>query len=152
RFEAFAATRVRGAVLDALRCLDWLPRAFRRRQGKLRQACEALTKEIGRPPTSAELCERLGWTVDEIREHIDRSQLTFIGSLDEPLRRESEESRKAGVPDADAADPLYSAIQADQRRQLHRAIRGLSERGQSVLRAYYFENLTLKEIAQKLGV
>lgn len=154
RFETFAASRVRGAVLDALRCLDWMPRTFRRQQNELRRAYDELTEEIGRPPTNPELCARLNWTADALKEHIDRSMQSFIGSLDEPLMRgdEASESRVSGVPDAGAPDPQRCALQSDQHQRLRRSMGGLSLRERSVLQAYYFDNRTLKEIAHDLGV
>ena len=153
RFEAYAAPRIRGAVIDALRRMDWVPRAYRRRHNDFRWVCQSLEHQLQRSPTPHEVCAQLNWSADDLQDHIDRYLQSFTVSLDEPMQKgEDSEDRRALLPDVNAENPLQRALQEEEKRRLYGAIQRLSQRERDVLREYYFENRTLKEIAATLGV
>ena len=153
QFRTFAATRIRGSILDALRSLDWVSRGGRRRSRELRKLEEQLRHELGRDPSREELAARAGLSPEELDERRAEAADDRVVSLDE-LRSLSE-----GVSESPAArlqDPTVNvereALVGQKKAILLEALRTLSEREQLVLSLYYFEDVNIKEIAQILGV
>ena len=155
RFESFAIPRIRGAVIDALRSLDWVPRSVRREEGLLKKAMADLEAGLKRPPSDQELAERLGVELDELEDMLARMAQSALLSLDEALaacgdNQELEMCRRDG--EATTPDP-YAAVEiAETKETLARAISELPERERLVISLYYFDGLTVKEIAAVLGV
>lgn len=148
KFETFAMPRVRGAVIDALRSLDWAPRSVRKDEADLRRACVEAEAEFCRPPTDRELADRLGMTLGELEDKLALVGRSSLLSLDETLSAGIEIS----APDAFADDPYVAAQKEERARLLAEAIDLLPERERLVVSLYYADGLTLREIAEVLGV
>jgi RNA polymerase sigma factor for flagellar operon FliA len=156
RFESFAATRVRGAILDGLRALDWVPRSVRSRARTIEKARARLQHELGRRPTTRELAARLGIDEAQLSEHLLEITGGSVHALDEPWA--SAESAGDAVslleviPDPGAPDPQAVLDTGDIKVRLTDAIAELPEREKLVVALYYYEGLNLKEIGGLIGV
>jgi RNA polymerase sigma factor for flagellar operon FliA len=153
KFETYAMQRIRGAILDELRSQDWVPRSVRGRAREVERALEHLGAKLQRTPTDQELATELGMTVAELSELYARLQLTSVVALDEVIAAgRGPTSLAETLPDDGAHDPVAALVDLDNRRQLADAIAHLTERDRVVVTLYYFENLTLAEIGNVLGV
>jgi len=154
KFETYAVMRIRGAVLDALKTLDWLPRSVRAEEQKIRRVFACLEAELGRPATDEEVAAALGIEVDMLSEKLASLSQSALLSLEE-LMISSEEtpdvSPIAGASDL-LRDPEHAVELAERTRLLAKAISELPDRERLVVSLYYKEGLTLKEIAAVLGV
>lgn len=148
KFETFAIPRMRGAVIDALRNLDWAPRSVRKDESDLRRACAEAEAALGRPPTDEELADRLGIELSELEEKLALVGRSSLLSLDETLSAGIE----IGSPDAFEDDPYVAAQKEERARLLAEAIDQLPERERLVVSLYYADGLTLREIAEVIGV
>ncbi|MEX2587707.1 MAG: FliA/WhiG family RNA polymerase sigma factor [Actinomycetota bacterium] len=155
KFEAYAATRIRGAIIDDLRTLDWAPRSVRRQARDVQEVLGKLRDELGRHPRDEEVAERMGVTVKKLRSiYAEVSTVLFL-SLD---RLMSGPDRSDGLSlvdtleDVDAVDPADAAEKNEMRRFLADAIAGLPERARASLTLYYYEGLSLAEISEVLGL
>ncbi len=138
QFAAYAIHRVRGAILDELRQLDWRPRRLRQKTHKLNDAIRELTKKLGREPGFDEISTQLNISADEYQEYLLLDSARSMESLDELLMPES------------YTDSLHSRSIEDEeviRRTLASAVGSLDEREQLILNLYYQQELSLKEIA-----
>ena len=156
KFETFAIPRIRGAILDELRALDWVPRSVRQKGRELERAMTKLQSDLRRDPTEEELAAELGIDVDEIRERLDTTVAMSIVALEDLLTVSSEEGDRVSLldtlPDTGVEQP-GAAIEADETRQaLRQAIEGLGERDRKVIVLYYLEGFTLSRIGDILGV
>ncbi len=154
KFETYAYYRVRGAVMDMLRELDWVPRSARQRETALAQSYEKLALHLGRPPTDGELAQDLGITVEALDELAREVGSQAMQSLDERIGMEQWESVTVGeaVADEAAPSPEEQVERRSEREMLAAAIDALPEAERTVVSLYYYEGLTLKEIGQVLGV
>ncbi|WP_224391732.1 FliA/WhiG family RNA polymerase sigma factor [Pseudonocardia sp. ICBG1293] len=149
RFEAYAAQRVRGAMLDELRAQDWVPRTVRARSREVERAREAVQFRAGRPATDGELAAELGVAVRDLRQArrpmylVSAEDLGAGGPSGSPL---------ATLPADDSVDPVTAAVRRETGAELRAAIGRLGERDRLVLGLYYVENRTLAEIGAVLGV
>ncbi|MBM3260040.1 MAG: FliA/WhiG family RNA polymerase sigma factor [Candidatus Sericytochromatia bacterium] len=153
KFETYAATRIRGAILDELRSQDWVPRSVRSRGREISEAMVQLEGSLGRPATDEELANRLGMTVTELGHAMARETSPFL-SLDEMIQG-SEDGQTMTWLDTMADDrpgPAHVLEEDEFRQELADAIDRLPERERQTLALYYKEGLTLKEIGQVLGV
>ncbi len=153
KFRTYAEFRIRGAMLDEIRAMDWVPRSLRERIGKINHAANEWTKRKGRPPTEAELAEALGMETKEVDETLLQAKGAVVLSLDD-LGSNDEDSHPIldALADRDQPNPLESLVSEDARRALVEAIERLPERQRLVLTLYYFEELTMKEIGVILHV
>jgi len=154
RFETYAVVRIRGAVVDTLRRLDWAPRSLRRTESSMREAYATLEARHGRPATDEEAAAELGMTAAEHQTALADIAQTAVYSLEEYLRIDDQgDSSFAsdGIVDQ-APGPAALAMQEEQKRTLADAIDHLPERERLVVSLYYFEDLTLREIGEVLGV
>jgi RNA polymerase sigma factor for flagellar operon FliA len=136
KFETYAIRRIRGAILDAIRSLHPVSRDANRRAREIEHAYDDLVQRLGRLPSDEEVSEHLGLTVEELQLGEEDEHLTLLDQLaDDAL---------PGVAEQVERDDLY--------RHLVAAIRALSERDRLVITLYYYEELTLKEISEVLGV
>jgi RNA polymerase sigma factor for flagellar operon FliA len=142
-FETYAGIRIRGAMIDALRKLDWAPRSVHRKSREAAQAMRAVERELGREARDSEVAERMGIGLDEYHQILQDAACCQIGSLDE--------GQGADAGD-DAADPLLEALDSGFRVALAEEIGRLPERERMVMALYYQDELNLKEIGRVLGV
>jgi RNA polymerase sigma factor for flagellar operon FliA len=147
RFETYATTRIRGAMVDALRPSDWTPRSVSRRARELAEAVQRVEHRLGRAATDAEIMAELGLDADAYHQATRDVAASRVLSLDELA-----EAGGANGEPADPATPEAAADRGGLRALLAKAIRGLPEREQQVLALYYDEELNLREIGQVLGV
>ena len=141
QFQTFAVPRIRGAILDGLRSLDWVPRSVRTKVRDIERAQAGLEARLGRTPEDEEIAAEIGISVRELRDVYAKLSFTSLASFDE-----------FDLTD-DLASGFSDAIEDDATRAtLKRAVTELPERDQVVIALYYFEGLTLAEIGQVLGV
>jgi RNA polymerase sigma factor for flagellar operon FliA len=156
KFETYAIPRIRGAILDELRAMDWVPRSIRFKARELDKANNELEAELKRPPTDAEVADRLGIPVSELQEVLAQISFVSVMALDEVVGGGDERGEPRSLLDtlADAAsgDPTSELEGQEMRGILAAAINSLSEREKIVITLYYFEGLTLSEIGEILGV
>jgi RNA polymerase sigma factor for flagellar operon FliA len=154
KFETYAIRRIRGSIIDAIRSLHPLSRDTNRRGREIEQAYDQLTQSLGRLPEEDEVAEHLGLTIDEFRSHLKDASTTIV-SLDTPLGDAGDDERGSLVDQIADEDEIGVADQVergDLRRRLVQAIGNLPERDRTLISLYYYEELTLKEISEVLGV
>lgn len=152
-FEGFAAPRIRGAVLDALRRLDWAPRSLRADEGRLRRAYAALEAVLGRAPTDAEVARELGVSLEELEALESRMARSSLLSLDEMVAGMSDGTHLGDLTPGDRLDDPYQQQEFEAARQeLAEAVKRLPDREKHVISLYYYHELTLKEIGSVLRV
>ena len=154
KFETYAIARIRGAIIDALRSLDRLPRSVRQRAKSSEQATQHLTNELGRQPTDDEVAEALGLDPDTYRQHLINASWVTI-SLDATGGGGEDDEAEPGAfrvadPDAEVADERLE--QHELVGDLASEIRQLSEREQLILSLYYQEEMTMRSVAEVLGI
>jgi RNA polymerase sigma factor for flagellar operon FliA len=156
RFETFAMQRIRGAIIDELRSLDWVPRSVRSRARDIEVANSKLEHELGRVPTDTELAERLKISEEELQESLLQISNSSILALEElwmtPDASGDRVSLLDTIEDESAPDPQAALDTTEVKDRLQDAIQDLPERETLVIALYYFENLTLREIGDVLGV
>lgn len=154
KFETYAISRIRGAIIDALRSLDRLPRSVRQKAKESTEAILNLTSSLGREPTDEEVATSLGLTVEIYRRHlVDAAWVTV--SLDAMGSSEDDEDGgggEIGVADPDAEDFSVGMEQQELIGDLATAIRDLPDREQLILSLYYKEELTMREVSRVLGI
>lgn len=149
-FGGYARIRIRGAMVDALRRDDWVPRSVRQRARQLRTTRSQLELRLSRPPSEDELATALDISRDELAKMHELAQVYEVASLEAP-RRDSQLRLVDSIP-SDIEDPEVRSHRSDLRARVGAAIARLSERDQRVVHSYYFDGLNLKEIAAQLGV
>lgn len=153
KFKTYAKTRIRGAILDELRVLDWTPRSIRQKGKQLEKAMLELEAHLGREPTDEEISAQLGMTVKELHRLYEDTKQSLMMSLDEgDPEGEGNVSRKDFLEDVQLITPEKNAERNELKRILAEEITKLSERERLVIVLYYFEQLTSKEIGKILGV
>ena len=156
KFETYAISRIKGAIIDELRAIDWIPRSVRYKAREVEKAYAALEARLHRTPTEPEVAEELGIGLDEL--HTIFSQVSFVNviALDELLNVGGERGDKVSLvdtlEDTRAEDPVAAFETEETKYLLARAINTLPEREKIVVTLYYYEGLTLAEIGQVLGV
>lgn len=151
KFETYASLRIRGSILDQIRKMDWIPRTLRQKQKKLDQAIQEFEAKNGRSATNEELSHELGISGAELEGLINQTQIAGLVSLDEYLEQGSEVRVEAGNKPR-FEQPEQVVERQELKRMLSEAINSLNENEQKVIAFYYFEELTLKEISNILGV
>jgi RNA polymerase sigma factor FliA len=154
KFTTYASIRVRGAIIDQIRSLDWAPRSLRTMARKVGSAKEKLRHEKGREPSSEDIAAELGISEDMVEDTLMQVQTAHILSLDDYIpSEENGETRKLDVtPGAMAASPEQGALDRERQEGLVAAILQLPDQMQKVLNLYYYQELTLKEIGLVLEV
>jgi RNA polymerase sigma factor for flagellar operon FliA len=156
KFETYAISRIKGAIIDELRAIDWIPRSVRYKAREVEKAYAALESRLHRTPTEPEVAEELGISLEEL--HAIFSQVSFVNviALDELLNVGGERGDKLSLvdtlEDTKAEDPVQAFETEETKYLLARAINTLPEREKIVVTLYYYEGLTLAEIGQVLGV
>jgi RNA polymerase sigma factor for flagellar operon FliA len=156
KFETFAMTRIRGAIIDELRSLDWVPRSVRSRAREIEQVQAKLEHELQRAPSEAELAAKLNMTEEELQSALLEIANSSVYALDELWTVSDSSGDQVSlldtIADDGAADPQEALATTEVKDRLTEAIGGLPEREQLVVALYYYENLTLREIGEVLGV
>lgn len=157
KFETYAIARIKGAILDELRAMDWVPRSVRARAREFEAAYIALENRLKRMPTDDEIAKEMGITPEELQALLSRMSYTSVLSFDElwSPSADVDDDRKdplASIADDGADDPVDLLEDAELKEILAQAIERLPEREKTVIALYYYEGLTLKEIGAVLGV
>jgi RNA polymerase sigma factor for flagellar operon FliA len=153
-FKAYAYNRIRGAMIDEIRKLNWIPRTLWQKIQHLNTTREKLQKELGEQITSDALAKAMGITVAELHKLEGQVNLLSLSSLDETVSVGDGERVRWGdmIQDSDSPDPLDVIEKDESKRLLVKAIEELPEKDRTVLALYYQEELTLKEIGKVLDV
>lgn len=156
KFETYAISRIRGAIIDELRTIDWIPRSVRTKARRVEQAMATLEHDLGRTPSEGELAEQLDVSIDELRRILAQVSLTSVMALDEPFAGDDDDEGGSTlldkVPDRSSPDPEMRMEDATLRQVLSESVAHLSERERTVVMLYYFEGMTLSQIGEVLGV
>src|SRR5579863_5747663 len=156
KFETYAITRIKGAIIDELRSLDWVPRSVRARAREIERINMRLEARLQRAPTDEEMAGELGVTIDEFQETLLQISNSTIVALDELWNVQDATGDQVSLldtlPDREAPDPQQLVDQSELRDRIADAIALLPEREKLVVALYYYENLTLREIGEVLGV
>ena len=152
QFKTYAQFRIRGAILDSLRSLDWSPRELRRKGRTVEEAIRCSTQKLGRVPSEIEVAREMGLTLQDYQKLLGDLRALEIGTLHTERTEDSGEEELAYVAAPADQDPLFRCLEAEMKQHLVDAIDSLPERERMVLTLYYYEELSMKEIAELLGV
>ncbi len=154
KFETYASLRIRGAILDQIRKMDWIPRTIRQKQKRIDAAIKEIEAQYGRSATDEEIAKILGITDDEYLDWQSQMKITNVVSLNEFLEQGSEVSNEAaGSTKSAAFDSPEEILERDElKKMLAQALELLTEKERKVILLYYYEDLTLKEISNILEV
>ena len=155
KFETYAIPRIKGAIIDELRAMDWVPRSVRFKARQIEKAYSDLESIMKRAPSEKEVAARLGVTLKELHDVITQISFVSVLALDELLSVGSDRGEQVSLLDtlADRGSDVTMGLEGQETRGLlAAAINSLSEREKIVVTLYYFEGLTLAEIGEILGV
>ena len=152
QFKSYAQFRIRGAILDSLRTLDWSPRELRRKGRAVEEAIRAVTQQFGRVPAEPEIAREMGLGLGEYQQLLGELKGLEIGTLHLERSEDSGEEELAYIPNHPDEDPLFRCLRGEMRERLASAIDRLPERERLVVTLYYYEEMTMKEIGLALGV
>ena len=155
KFKTYAELRVKGAILDSLRNLDWAPRSLRKRSKDLEKVYKELEQRLGRPAADKEVCDELGISLEEFYELVDQIKGLNLGSFHEMASQEDDRNSEPlikYIPDAPQMDPYFVFHKSEIRNLIGKAIDALPKKERLVVSLYYFDQLTMKEIGKVLGV
>lgn len=155
KFETYAINRIRGAIIDELRSIDWIPRSVRTKARDVERSISVLEARLQRTPTESEIAEELGLSLSDLRQVFSQVSFVHVAALDEMLggAERGERSTLGDTLEDERADSPGEALDDEETRQLlARAIHTLPEREQIVVTLYYYEGLTLAEIGLVLNV
>ncbi|WP_320670063.1 RNA polymerase sigma factor WhiG [Patulibacter defluvii] len=156
RFETYAVTRIRGAIIDELRSQDWVPRSVRSRAREIERTHSKLEHQLHRAPTDEEMADALDLSVRDFQDALLQVSQATVHALDELWAVGDASGDQVSlldtIEDERADDPEQLLAEQDLRDQVADAIQRLPEREKVVIALYYYENLTLREIGEVLGV
>ncbi len=153
KFETYASLRIRGSILDQIRKMDWIPRTIRQKQKQIDAVIRKIETETGRSATDEEIAQGLGITGDEYVDWQSQMKITGLVSLNEYIEQGSEISQDGGQHTAARfVSPEENVEKQELVRVLGEALELLTEKEKKVITLYYYEDLTLKEISNVLGV
>lgn len=152
QFRSYAQFRIRGAILDSLRSLDWGSRELRRKGRAIEEAMQKLTRQLSRKPSENEVAAELGMALGGYQELVCELKNLEVGSLHETRNEDSAEEELAYLPTPPEEDPFFQCMKREMATHLVEAIETLPEREARVLALYYVEEMTLKEIGVVLGL
>lgn len=153
-FKTYAEFRIKGAILDELRALDWIPRSIRKKSSQLEKAYTNLQKELGRPAEPEEIAANLNITMEEYYHLLDETKgisLMDIDAVRKQLPNLAEEELYEILQDESAWDPFISLHFAELREVLMKALERLPDKAKLLISLYYYEELTMKEIGEIMG-
>ena len=154
KFESYAMSRIRGAIIDELRNTDWIPRSVRMKARQFERTVAELESRLQRTPTDEEVAEAMDMDVEDIRKFLGQLSLVNVVALDELLVDDDGSAPRLvdTLRDTAALDPQAMAEHGEARQLLARAVEQLPDREKVVVSLYYFEGLTLADIGRVLGV
>jgi RNA polymerase sigma factor for flagellar operon FliA len=149
KFETFAVPRIKGAILDGLRAIDWVPRSVRQRSRQIEQAIAVLSNDLKRAPEDVEIAAHLGIDEEELQKWLSAVAVANVGPLDHVVTGESEPRQLPASPDQ---GPDAVLEDREVRSEMRAQVRELPDRERTVIALYYDEGMTLSEIGDVLGV
>ena len=156
KFETYAIPRIRGAIIDELRSMDWVPRSVRARAREFERTNMKLEARLQRAPSDEEMATELEITIEDFQDALLQISNSTILALDELWTVSDSTGDQVSLldtlPDRGAPDPQAIVDQGELRDRIADAIAALPEREKLVVALYYYENLTLREIGEVLGV
>lgn len=156
KFETYAIARIKGAIIDELRAMDWVPRSVRAKGRQIEAAYITLENRLRRVPSDAEVAEEMGISLDELQDILTKLSYTSVVSFEELWSgagdQDERQSPLGSIADETAEDPVKAFEGVEAKEILANAIDRLPEREKIVIALYYYEGLTLKEIGTVLGV
>jgi RNA polymerase sigma factor FliA len=154
KFETYAISRIKGSIIDELRSMDWVPRSVRSRARDIERAIAELEGRLARAPTDEEIAAKLGVTEDELNTSLTEISRTSIGALDElwTVSGGDQIALIDTIEDTEGPNPQSALAETEMREAIADAIARLPEREKLVVTLYYYEELTLREIGEVLGV
>ena len=155
KFETYAMARIKGSIIDELRAMDWVPRSIRSRARDIERAMAQLEAQLHRAPSDEELSKKLGITEEELADSLSDIARSSIAALDELWTTGTGGDQIAlidTIEDTSGPEPQSALQQTELREALAEAIARLPEREKLVVTLYYYEELTLREIGEVLGV
>jgi len=152
QFRSYAQFRIRGAILDSLRTLDWSPRELRRKGRAVEEAIRVLTSRMGHAPGENEVADEMGIELDEYQQLLGELKGLEIGTLHVEHNEDGGEDELAYVPGRPEDDPLFKCLRGELQARLTEAIADLPDRERLVMTLYYYEEMTMREIGLALGV
>jgi RNA polymerase sigma factor for flagellar operon FliA len=156
KFETYAITRIKGAIIDELRAMDWVPRSVRARAREIERAMAGLEAQLHRAPTDEEIAEKIGITQQELEDSLTDIARSSIAALDEVWTISSTGGDQVAlidtIEDTEGPEPQAALDETETREALAESIAALPEREKIVITLYYYEELTLREIGDVLGV
>jgi RNA polymerase sigma factor for flagellar operon FliA len=152
QFRSYAQFRIRGAILDSLRTLDWSPRELRRKGRAVEEAIRVLTARMGRAPNEAEVAAEMDLELEKYQQLLGDLKGLEIGTLHLERNEDSGEEELAYVPGRPEEDPLFRCLRGELEERLAEAIQNLPDRERLVMSLYYYEEMTMREIGLALGV
>jgi len=152
QLKSYARFRIRGAILDSLRQMDWSPRHLRRQARRIEEANRELSSELGRAPSEPEIAAKIGMSLEEFQQLLGELRGLDLGSLQRQSEEGDGEESSAAVAIRIEEDPFQLTLRAEVRSLLAEAISELDDKERQVLGLYYLEELTMKEVGMILGV
>ncbi len=152
QFRSYAQFRIRGAILDSLRTLDWSPRELRRKGRAVDEAIRTLTQRLGRSPAEPEVAVELGFELAEYQTLLGDLKGLEIGTLQIERSEDSGEDELAYIPGRPDENPLFLCLRGEMECRLTNSISELPDRERLVMTFYYYEEMTMREIGFALGV
>jgi RNA polymerase sigma factor for flagellar operon FliA len=152
QFRSYAQFRIRGAILDSLRTLDWSPRELRRKGRAIEEAIRVLTARLGHAPGEHEVAAAMSLDLEAYQQLLGDLKGLEIGTLHMERNEDSGEEELAYVPGRPDEDPLFRCLRSEMEGRLADAIANLPDRERLVMTLYYFEEMTMREIGLALGV
>lgn len=152
QFRSYAQFRIRGAILDSLRSLDWSPRELRRKGRAREDARQTLQARFGRAPQESEVAAEMGISLAQLQQLAGQLKGLEVATLHTERNEDSGEEELAFLPAKESENPLFQCLEGESRQCLIAAIEKLSERERLVVTLYYYEEMTMKEIGTVMGV
>jgi RNA polymerase sigma factor for flagellar operon FliA len=152
QFKSYAQFRIRGAILDSLRVLDWSPRELRRKGRAVEEAIRTVQQRVRRAPSEHEIAAEMKLSLEEYQQLLGELKGLEIGSLNMERTEDSGDEELSYIPGSPEEDPLFRCLEGEMKQHLVDAIDELPEKERLVLTLYYYEELTMKEIGLTLGV
>jgi len=156
KFETYAISRIKGSIIDELRSMDWVPRSVRSRAREIERGIVELEHKLHRPPSDEEIAAHLGITDTEFQDSLTQISRSSVAALDELWTISSSGGDQVAlidtIEDTQGPEPQAALAQTELKEALGEAIARLPEREKLVVTLYYYEELTLREIGEVLGV
>lgn len=152
QFETYASWRIRGAIIDGLRQGDWVPRSIREKAKKIEEAYQKLEQQYLRSVTDSEISSFMGISENEFQHMVQDIAITTVCSIDDPIREEDSETRLSLLIDEKAKNPESKVNEVYLKDTLAKAIERLTEKERTVVSLFYYEELSLSEIAEVMSL